>query len=180
MSTTDSQEELLTQTDSANNVIGPLGRKIAHNSGGKYYRTIYVLVFNKQGEMLLQKRSPTKDLYPNCWDISVGGHVNFGDTYEDTAVRELKEELGIKANIEELEYLKEVLVKLPNSNEFFHVYKYTLKNSDTLKLESKEVSDIKWQPLLNVMESIKQNHDQWYTRPTQVLTSIYSSILGKD
>jgi len=69
---------------------------------------------------------------------------------------------------------------LPNSNEFFHVYKYTLKNSDTLKLESKEVSDIKWQPLLNVMESIKQNHDQWYTRPTQVLTSIYSSILGKD
>ncbi|MCL5090970.1 MAG: hypothetical protein M1514_03100 [Patescibacteria group bacterium] len=69
--TTDPQGELLTQVDGHNQVVGEISRKAAHKTPGVFYRTIYVLVFNEKGEVLLQKRSPTKDLYPDCWDLSV-------------------------------------------------------------------------------------------------------------
>ena len=73
--TTDPQDELLTQVDGKNKVTGSIPRGEAHKTPGVYYRTIYVLVMNDKDEVLIHRRSATKDLYPNCWDLSVGGHV---------------------------------------------------------------------------------------------------------
>jgi len=53
------------------------------------------MVFNKQGDLLLQKRSMSKDIGPGKWDTSVGGHVNPGEDVYSAAVREMDEELGI-------------------------------------------------------------------------------------
>lgn len=171
--TTDPQDELLTEVDQNNNVIGPIARKIAHNAPQKFYRTIAVLVFNDQNQVLLQQRSATKDLYPNCWDLSVGGHVDFGQTYEETATKELGEELGVKVTSADLKNRGEVLVKLPNSNEFFNVFEYKLKADDKLTLEEKEVSSIKWMSLKEIIDSINNQTIEWYPRPLQILTKFY-------
>lgn len=173
-SITDSQEEMLIEVDKNNQVIGPISRGLAHKSPNKYYRTIYILVFDNKDRILIQKRSATKDLYPNCWDISVGGHVDFGNSYTETAVRELKEELGIEASKEELEFVKEVLVKLPNSNEFFYVYKYFLKPTDKLNPQLEEISNIKWISIKDIQEEFKTKPEEWYARPIQVINSLYS------
>ena len=54
-----------------------------------------MLVFNSDGAIFLQRRSPDKDVQPDKWDTSVGGHVDAGEAYEHAARREMREELGI-------------------------------------------------------------------------------------
>ena len=53
-------------------------------------------------DLLLQKRSKQKDSFPGCYDISSAGHISAGDEPLETAIRELEEELGIKAEPEQL------------------------------------------------------------------------------
>jgi len=173
MLTTDSQNELLTEVDGNNVVIGPIQRGVAHNSPNKIYRTIYVVVKDKNSKILLQKRSSTKDLYPGCWDLSVGGHVIYGDSYTGTAVKELEEELGIITSAKELKLVGEVLVKLPMSNEFFRVFDYELKSQDNIRFETNEVSKTMWMSIEQIKESIQQQELKWYPRPVQIIRALY-------
>lgn len=59
------------------------------------HRASYILVFNAKGELFVQKRTMNKDIYPGYWDIAAGGVVLAGESYEESAARELLEELGI-------------------------------------------------------------------------------------
>jgi len=89
--------ELLTQvSDDDTVVIGPVARRSVHGNPDLIHRSTHVLVIHPDnGTLLLQKRSAAKDTFPGHWDTSVGGHVTFGQTYEEAAVRETEEELGI-------------------------------------------------------------------------------------
>ena len=81
-------------------------RKVAHARGIRH-RTAHVWLVRRRGEkleVLLQKRSAEKDAYPGCYDISSAGHVPAGSGYLDSAVRELREELGVEADPRELHY----------------------------------------------------------------------------
>ena len=60
------------------------------------HRAVHVFVFNKAGELYLQKRSHLKDTHPGKWDSSASGHVDAGERYADCAVRELREELFVR------------------------------------------------------------------------------------
>lgn len=171
--TTDPQGELLTEVDERNQVIGSISRGEAHERPGVFYRTIYVLVKNDRGEVLVQKRSSTKDLYPDCWDLSVGGHVNFGKTYEETAARELGEEVGLKVTEEDLVRRGEVLVKLPNSGEYFNVFEYNLKPNETITVSQEEIGDTKWMTIEEIKKSMEDGSMKWYPRPEQTITALY-------
>ena len=61
------------------------------------HRAVHMLLFNKSGELYLQKRSIWKDRNPGLWDSSAAGHVDTGEDYLTAARRELHEELGIDA-----------------------------------------------------------------------------------
>lgn len=60
------------------------------------HRATYILVFNPACKIFVQKRTKTKDVYPGYFDVVSGGVVIAGETYEESAKRELTEELGIK------------------------------------------------------------------------------------
>lgn len=171
--TTDPQDELLTEVDQNNKVIGHIKRRVAHKSPNKFYRTISVFVKNNKNEFLWQKRSQTKDTYPNCWDYSVGGHVDFGKSYRQTAIRELKEELGIITTTKKLKFIGKVLVRLPKSNEFFYVFEYSLKLQDKVKIEKDEVSKIMWASIESIKKSIKYKELLWYPRPIQIIKALF-------
>jgi len=64
------------------------------------HRAVHIFVYNHKGELFLQKRSRWKDVHPSRWDSSAAGHVNAGDDYAETAVRELEEEMGVTAKVE--------------------------------------------------------------------------------
>lgn len=59
------------------------------------HRAAYILVFNEADELFLQRRTNSKDIYPGFWDVAAGGVVLADESYEESAARELKEELGI-------------------------------------------------------------------------------------
>lgn len=61
---------------------------------GLIHQVVRIFVFNDKNELYLQKRGANQT-FPNTWDQSAGGHVDEGETYEEAALRELQEELGI-------------------------------------------------------------------------------------
>src|SRR5213592_4166049 len=66
------------------------------------HRAVHILIFSQVGDVYLQQRSRWKDRHPLKWDSSAAGHVAAGETYDDTAQRELKEELGVDVPLERI------------------------------------------------------------------------------
>jgi len=87
-------EELVEIVDQDNNPIGAVTRRIMRQQN-LIHRAAYVLVFNRNGQLFIQKRTPTKDIYPGYWDLAAGGVVLAGESYLESAQRELQEELGL-------------------------------------------------------------------------------------
>lgn len=88
-------EELFDIVDDQDRVIGQAPRSACHGNPALIHRVAHVLVFNSAGEILLQKRSSSKDVQPGRWDTSVGGHLDPGEDYRAGALREMAEELSI-------------------------------------------------------------------------------------
>ncbi len=88
--------EIFDRVDEYDNVIGTAERSEFHGNPDMIHRVAHVLVFDSSGELFLQKRGLGKDVQPGKWDTSVGGHVDSGESYEQAAYREMREELGIE------------------------------------------------------------------------------------
>jgi isopentenyldiphosphate isomerase/intracellular septation protein A len=71
-------------------------RKIVHRHGEWLHPVVHINIFNSRGEWYLQKRSAAKETFPGYWDVSVGGHVEAGESLFHAAERECEEELGLR------------------------------------------------------------------------------------
>ena len=91
----DAQGERFDVVDENDRVTGVESRGLVHATGLRH-RAIHIFVFNAQGEVFLQKRSPWKDKCPGLWDSSAAGHLDSGEDYPAAARRELGEELGMR------------------------------------------------------------------------------------
>jgi len=69
------------------------------------HRAVHILIFNPAGEVYLQQRSRWKDRHPLRWDSSAAGHVMAAESYDETARRELKEELGVSVPLKRISKL---------------------------------------------------------------------------
>ncbi len=87
-------EEYFDVVDDADVVVDRRPRSEVHRLKLNH-RAVHVLVYNQRGELFLQQRSFAKDCSPGLWDSSASGHVSSGDGYDDTAPREVAEELGV-------------------------------------------------------------------------------------
>ncbi len=92
-------DEIFDVVDEADCPVRTATRREVHEQG-LIHRAVHILVFNKRGDCLLQKRSLLKDHMPGVWDSSAAGHLNVGEDYLSAAVRELREELGIRSPAE--------------------------------------------------------------------------------
>jgi isopentenyldiphosphate isomerase len=88
-------DEIVTIVDEHNKVLGAVPRR-EMRAKNLPHRSTYILVFNAQGELYVQKRTMTKDVFPGYYDPAAGGVVLAGESYEQGAVRELAEEMGIR------------------------------------------------------------------------------------
>jgi len=91
--------EVFDVVDERDQVTGQQSRHEVHRRGLRH-RAVHLFLFNKRGDLFLQKRSRWKDVHPGRWDSSAAGHLNAGDDYDAAAHRELGEELGVSAPLE--------------------------------------------------------------------------------
>ncbi len=100
-------EEILDIVNEQDEIIGQDTRKNIHKAG-LLHREIHIWFITPSGNMIFQHRAKDKDTYPDLLDATVGGHVDLGMTYEETAIKELLEETGVIADIKDLHVLKKM------------------------------------------------------------------------
>ncbi|MEK7136619.1 MAG: NUDIX domain-containing protein, partial [Patescibacteria group bacterium] len=103
-------EEKLNIVDENDEIIGEEARGKIHKEG-LLHRETHVWFLTPNKELILQLRAKDKDTFPDMLDATVGGHVDLGMNYEDTALKEMEEETGIKAKMEDLKFLRKIRLK---------------------------------------------------------------------
>ena len=88
-------DELVDIVDEHDAVVDTVTRR-EMRAGRLRHRAVYIAVQHSDGRLLVHQRSHDKDVRPGAWDIAVGGVVGAGETYDDAAVRELAEEIGVE------------------------------------------------------------------------------------
>ena len=142
-------------------------RSYAHKNGVRH-RTAHVWILRKRADkiqVLLQKRAEVKS-FPGCYDISSAGHITAGQEYLESAVRELREELGITASESDLVYCGDRYIVWDDVffGEEFHDRQFTkvfllwkdVEESD-LVLQEEEVSGVLWMDLDECITGVKEN-----------------------
>ncbi|EIK96533.1 mutT/nudix family protein [Pseudomonas sp. M47T1] len=89
-----SDAEAIAWVDEQDHVLGALPRQQLRDRG-LIGRATFILLFNSAGELCVHRRTLSKAVYPGYWDVAAGGMVSAGESYEDSAARELAEELGV-------------------------------------------------------------------------------------
>jgi isopentenyldiphosphate isomerase len=140
------QDEIFDIVNDRDEVIGQERRGEVHRLGLKH-RAVHVLVFNRRGEVFLQKRSMKKDTFPGAWDSSASGHLDTGETYDACAVRELREEIGLQLSAPPARLFK-LDACAETGQEFLWVYRCESEGPFTLHPEEIEQGDWFAPPLL--------------------------------
>lgn len=91
--------ERLYHVNEKDEVLGSVSRDEAHLKG-LLHRSGMVFVVNSKSMILINERSSEKKTFPACYDSSVSFHVTYGETYEESAKRELLEEINIEAPLQ--------------------------------------------------------------------------------
>ena len=146
--------ELALEVDKNNKKIGL--RPLEDFYTGKFiHRSAHLLLSNSKGEILLQKRSKNKVLYPNLYTYSVSGFVN-DESYEDCIKHEMKEEIGISISVKLL-FIYKSFDKFDKS---FHALFYG-KSDKKITTDKEEMSTVKWISLEEMKKDLKKNPERY-------------------
>lgn len=151
------QQELCVIVDEHNNVVGAEPRDVTVRNR-LLGRGSYVLVRNGAGELLVSKRSSKKDVYPAHWDVVIAGVVRAGEEYEDTAARELAEEIGVSEAAARAGVRR--LFVFPYQDSSCHVwgcaFEFQLPEGAALHLQEEEVDWAGFAPMDKVRQLLEK------------------------
>lgn len=160
--------------DEENNVLGTTAKASIHSASTPLHRGFSLFLFDRQGRLLLQKRSNTKTTWPNAWSNSVCGHPALNETNVDAAKRRLAYELGMSAL-----YLEEIVQ-----------YRYTFVRDGVMeneicpilvgftdnepRLNTAEVAATRWvgwKEFLKEIETQKGLYSEWCEEEARILAA---------
>lgn len=156
-------EEWFDVVDNRDEVIGREKRSVVHKKG-LLHRAVHILVWDPNGRIFLQKRSMRKDEFPGLWDTSSAGHLDAGETYDQSAVRELEEELGMKGA--SLKALFKIEACVETGMEFVWVYETVW--SGEIKLDPVEIETGDWFTADEI--------DQWISKESEAFAPGFLKI----
>ncbi|MFU8893801.1 MAG: 16S rRNA (adenine(1518)-N(6)/adenine(1519)-N(6))-dimethyltransferase RsmA [Luteolibacter sp.] len=134
--------EVFDVVDENDQITGTATRAEVH-ANKWIHRAVHIFLRNKRGDVLLQQRSMLKDVHPGDWDSSVSGHLDSGETYEQAAYREVREEMGVESA-----ELREIARIAPCQNTGWeHVRLFTADHHGALRYPCAEIQAAQWFPV---------------------------------
>src|SRR5262245_44457073 len=143
--------ELVDVIDAEGRTIGTVsrqemrGRRLPH-------RCVYILVFNGRGELFVHLRTPTKDVYPGYWDVAIGGVLAAGESFDEGALREGREELGVEIKPEPL-----FPFRYEDAYSVVQAVVYRAVHDGPFHLQAEEIVRGEFLPLAEVAERAKRD-----------------------
>lgn len=137
----------------------PLGfkktRREVHETMQYWHRATHIWIVSKNGKVLCQQRSLSKDVNPGKWQSFFGGHLKAGQTYADNAVEELSEELGLPVQPRELTVVH--ILKSDKAKHFGQVFVLEWSGDiKSLRFKDNEVMSVKWMTLEEIKTLMKE------------------------
>lgn len=132
-----------------------IGQIVPRNSSfpeDKFYLTVHIWVYQKN-YWLIQKRALSKKANPGLWSVT-GGAVKAGESSIEGAIRELYEEVNIRATANELKYKGTYLQKQAFVDVYFLEY---VGNKLDISFNKREISAVKWCSLSEIIKKSKMN-----------------------
>lgn len=164
--------EYLDVFDEDGNKIGTEKRSVVHQKG-LWHKASHIWIINSKNQLLIQKRS-SKIRHPKQWDISAAGHVSSGRNSFDTALDEIKEELGINVSKKDLKFLFQVKQNYQDkkenyiNNEINDVY--LLKTNmplSSFKVSKEEISELKYISINELRDFIEKEDPSFVPHPME-------------
>ena len=170
--------------DKNDNPIGLEEKMKCHLPNGKLHRAFTALLFDKEGKLVLTRRSPSKMLWPGDWDGTVASHPRKNETYISSAERRMPEEIGISCKFD---YLFKFEYHVPyknigSENEICGTLLGLIENSSKFNLVEDEISEIKWISPKQLMDELQKNPEiycPWMIIALYLLPNSEKSMLSK-
>jgi len=163
-----SDEEWFDVVDESDAVIEQQTRSEVHRRKLRH-RAVHIFVRRDDGRLLIHLRSQSKEEFPGVWTSSASGHVSADESYDESAVRELQEELGITAPLTRLQKFD----ACPDTSmEFTVLYECTWNGE--VSADPEEIQQTEWVTVQELTERIAEQPGQfspafrllfaWYTQ----------------
>ena len=180
----DNMDEHVILVDENDNPIGKEDKVKCHLPNGILHRAFTALIFNREGKLLLTKRSEGKMLWPNDWDGTVASHPRESETYVSSAERRMPEEIGIVCK---MNYMNKFEYHVPykdigSENEICGTLIGTIDSFDESSMIKDEISEIKWinpDELKNELEQNRDTYCPWMVIALYFLADSDSNTLEK-
>jgi isopentenyldiphosphate isomerase len=168
----DTSQELIDIVDIDNKLTGVTKlRNIVHTEMKDWHRATGIWIVNGKKQFLCHKRARMKDSYPGVWTTTFGGHLKSGQNYDDNAIEELQEELGIFADQDHL--IKLQIEKREKSLHFCQYYLYKWSGEvPELKFVDGEVEAVAW---ISYEQLMTERENENYKFNVNVLEFIHTN-----
>jgi len=138
------ENEPLILVDEADCEIGSLSKTECHDGDGVLHRAFSIFVFNDRGELLLQRRSAEKRLWPLFWSNSCCSHPRQGESMADATSRRLHQELGIETELDHLFTFSYHTRYLELGSEHEMCWVYAGHSDDEPRFNTREIAEVRW------------------------------------
>ena len=149
-------EEMFDVVDQEDRVLFQCPRSVVH-ANHWLHRAVHIFVFNSRGELLIHRRSATKDEAPLKCTSSASGHLSAGEDYATAAKRELEEELGLTVDVEFLG----IFPAAGAATSFEHSGFYRTTTDATPVFDPDEILSGEFRPIVEIQALIAQNPDDF-------------------
>ncbi|MDI6826747.1 MAG: NUDIX domain-containing protein [Candidatus Aenigmarchaeota archaeon] len=141
--------EIFDVVDEDDNVIGKATRKEVHDKK-LIHRSVMFFILDKKGRVFVTQRTKTKDMFPEYWSVTFGGHVDAGESYDDAVVREAREEAKIEGKPI---FLRSFKKRIPEEKENSRVYAFVTDKMP--KIDKEELKQGKFMTIEEIYDLLK-------------------------
>ena len=168
-------KEILPIVDENDKIIGEIDKAEFDKTTGKIYRTVSLILFNLDGDFLIQRRSFSKATFAGKWQNSAAaGHVQIGESYLDAIHRETIEEIGLNLQFQDFIKVEKVFIHTKeNKRRFMQIFAAkTDFKLETLATTHNEVAEIKLVNFKEFKKMVEENPEDFIDSPEVTLKII--------